>query len=326
MSDPRPSPPKLEEAAAWLVRLRNRSITTKSLREFGDWRLDPANDAAFQEVQATWDHTGALANDPEILRATDAVLTAPSKVRKPWFTWPRAGFTAALAGLALAAGVLAPGLMAPTYATDVGQQLRVRLPDGSSVMLNTDSRLRVAYRDGERRLLLLRGEAFFDVARDPRRPFIVEAAGAAVRAVGTRFEVRRDAGAVQVTLVEGVVQVRQDKGPAAWTLRPNQKLSLSAAGAGTPRAADAVTETSWTTGQVHFHNTPFIAAIAEMNRYADRKIRLDAPDLGTRGISGIFNVGDTGSFVRGVSELYDLEAARGQDGGVILRRPATPPG
>jgi transmembrane sensor len=322
VSDPGPAPPKLDEAAAWLVRLRNRAISTRSLREFGDWRMDPANDAAFQEVQAAWTKTGDLAADPDILRATDAALAAPAGGLRSWFTWPRAGWTAAVASLVVTAGaIFGPGLTSPSYATDVGQQLRVRLPDGSRVLLNTDSKVRLAYKAGERRLVLLRGEAFFEVAPDARRPFVVEAGDTAVRALGTRFEVRREVQTVQVTLLEGVVQVRQDDAPKAWTLAPNQQLRITGAGVEAPRATDAAAATSWTTGRLNFQNTPLADAIAEVNRYADQKVELQAVDLSGRAISGAFDVGDTAAFVQGVSSLFELEAVPGPDGAIRLRRP-----
>jgi transmembrane sensor len=226
----------------------------------------------------------------------------------------------ALAGLAIAgAAIFGLPQLQPAYSTAVGEQRLVRLEDGSRIRLNTDSRVRVAFSRGERRLVLARGEAYFDVAHDARRPFIVQAGDASVRALGTRFDVRRDAGQVRVTLLEGRVRVRHDGQPRSWTLAPDQQLTLSAGGAGTTRTADGASATSWTTGRLVFHETPLAAAIAEVNRYSDRKVALDAQGLSGRLVNGVFDVGDTDSFVRGVAALIELKATATPDGSIRLQ-------
>lgn len=325
MSNPRPaSQPRLSEAAAWFARLGHRSVTTQSLREFREWRQDPANDAAYQEVDTAWTKTGGLADDPDIMRATDDALARKTlRQRSQWLRLPRLGWTVAVATVAISAGaVFAVNEASPTYATGVGEQRLVRLEDGSRLRLNTDSRVRVEFGASERRLVLSRGEAFFDVAHDPKRPFIVKAGDTSVRAVGTKFDVRRDATAVRVTLLEGSVRVRHDDEPRTWTLRPNQQLTVSRTGVSAPRPADAARTSSWTTGRLVFHETPLATAIAEVNRYADQKVELDAEGMGGRLVNGVFDVGDTNSFVKGVSALFDLKAT-GEPNGPIRLQPAS---
>lgn len=320
MSDPRPAPSNRDEAAAWFARLGNLSVSTQSLRDFREWRQDPANDAAYQEMESVWSKTGALANDPDVLRATEAALArnAPPD-RLAWIKRPWVGWTLALATLALSAlGIALVNARTPTYATAVGEQRLVRLADGSRIHLNTDSRVKVDFRKGERRLALTRGEAMFDVAHDAARPFIVNAGAASVRAIGTKFDVRRDPAAVRVTLLQGSVRVRHDDQARAWTLAPNQQLTVTKTGAGTTRTTNAAATTSWTTGRLVFHETPLRAAIAEVNRYAEPKVQLDAENLGGRLVNGVFDVGDTDSFVRGVSNLFDLRVTTAADGTIRL--------
>lgn len=307
MSDPKSDPARLRQAADWHARLGARAITTRSLREFRDWRENPANDAAYQEVEHAWSRSGDLAGDPDILRETEHILMRPR--REPGWRHARPTIWA-LALAAVAApllALLALRLADPVYATGVGEQRLVRLADGSRVHVNTDSRVRVDFDRGTRRLVLVRGEAFFDVAHDASRPFIVAAGEAEVRALGTRFGVRRSPEGVRVTLLEGVVRVAAEDA-AAWTLSPNQQLTVRPDGQGQVRRTDAALSTSWTTGRLYFRSTPLAQAVAEVNRYGERKIELDAATFAARPVSGVFDIGDTEGFVRAVTALFELRA------------------
>lgn len=320
MSDPRSHPTREQaEAADWFARLGRRAVTPQTLRDFQDWRDAPANDAAYSEVEAFWEANGQRAADPEILRMTEEAFARRRGLRFPaWLRGGRIVWALAFATLVVGAGtVVTVNRMSPTYATEPTEQRVIRLADGSRVHLNVASQLRVRFRGHERRIILSRGEAFFDVAHDASRPFIVDAGGADVRALGTKFDVRRDDGRVQVTLVEGVVRVNRDASPDAWTLAPNQQLTVVHTGATKRSLADATPSTSWTTGRLTFHETPLASAVAEVNRYSDRKIALDA-DLSNRLVSGVFDVGDTESFVKGVATLFDLRATKAPDGSFKL--------
>lgn len=326
-----------EEAAAWFARLGRQAVTTDALRRFRDWRSRPANAAAYAEVEATWSKAGDLRHDPELMAATAAALDRRSFRARlaglgppPPLAW---GGTA-LALLAVAAALtFGPAALAPAYDTGVGEQRLVVLEDGSRVRLNTDSRVRVRFAGDRRRVDLLRGQAFFEVAHDADRPFTVDAGSAEVRALGTRFDVRRLDGTVQVTLVEGAVRVAPEDSPAgaapsAWTLAAGQQLTVAPGRPAAPRPTDAAGATSWTTGRIVFRETPLAAAVAEVNRYSPRKVVLDAPGLAAAPVNGVFDTGDTEAFVAAATSLFGLEARRpakgpsGADGPIVLRRPA----
>lgn len=318
MSDPRsPRTRAQEEAAEWLARLGNHSISTKTVREFRDWRDDPANDAAYEEAEAFWDASGAQAADPEIMRMTQAALDRGRR-RGGWRAWlrgPRLAGALTLASLAVASsGVLVANQLYPTYATQDVEQKVVRLEDGSRVHLNVGSQVRIDFRGGDRRITLTRGEAFFDVAHDPKRPFIVRAGEARIQALGTKFDVRRLNGDVRITLLHGKVQVSPDNGEESVVLAPNQEAVVGPGGTIRKTVSDAARATSWTTGRLVFRDTPLAAAVAEVNRYSDRKVELDGAGLAGRPVSGFFDVGDSESFARGVADLFDLSLSRGPDG------------
>jgi len=318
----------LDEANRWFTQLKRPSITTEALYEFREWRKDEANAAAFAKVERMWETAGTLSGRPAIRAATEAALAA--RPPRPAGGRSRIGWRplgVALASLAVVAsgGVIAANQMQPTYETSVGGQRLEVLKDGSRVRLNTDSKIRVRFGGGVRRVELIRGQAFFEAAHDPSRPFVVEADGAEVQALGTKFDVRRAGSAIQVTLVEGRVQVRLDDKPATATLKPNQSLTVTADGISAPRTTNAAEAVGWTTGRLTFRGVPLQAAIDEVNRYSRRKIVLtDDGDLAKEPVSGIFEPGDTASFVAAVDAVFGLRVVSETPGEIRLA-PRAPP-
>jgi transmembrane sensor len=168
-------------------------------------------------------------------------------------------------------------------------------------------------------VVLSRGEAFFEAAHNAARPFIVEADGARVRAIGTKFDVRRDGDAVKVTLLEGRVRVAPGNHAAAAVLNPNQQLTVTDRGLTPPRVANAQEAAGWTEGRLTFHAATLEDAIAEVNRYAVHRIELAAPaSVARQPLSGVFDTGDTGAFVNAVALEFDLTSATEPDGTVRL--------
>lgn len=229
-------------------------------------------------------------------------------------------------GLALAA-VAASALMVviltqpKTYQTAVGGRMTARLSDGSSVQLNTDTTLKVRFTHGQRRLDLVKGQAFFDVAHDAQRPFLVRAGAMEVRAIGTRFDVRHDGADASVVLAQGQVRVRPERdGAAGWTLTPGQALTLRPDGQSLgPARVDVAAVTGWTRDIVTFHDVALADAVAEMNRYARAKITL-APGVAAQArLSGVFSTAEHGEFLDAAKASFDLESRRKPDGGVELR-------
>lgn len=309
----------LEEAAAWFTRLKQSSVNEATVEEFFAWRGEPVNAEAYEEVVARWRQADRVRNDPELVALTEAAL----RKETPQTRWrqflrrralPLSLATLALGGLLV---LLVAQFRPPTYETDVGAQQIVRLDDGSVLRLNTDSKVAIHFGRKQRTVRLLRGEGFFEVAHDLSRPFVVEAGATRVRALGTKFDVRRLRAGTQVTLLEGRVQVTRESRPEAWTLKPNQQVTVNGM-VTAPQLADAAATSSWTTGRVRFHETPLVAAVAEMNRYSRTKIVLDADHLLDVRVNGMFETGNTQAFLSAVTELFRLEAVTTPDG-VVLR-------
>jgi transmembrane sensor len=322
--DGQPSGPALDAAAEWFARLNGASISTVALHEFQEWRAVPENDAAYREVEGLWRHGAKLKGDADI-RAAVAQARNRRRRRTPagGRRWP--GFAldlAAVGAVSIGAVVLVWTLLARpagVYQTAVGEVRTVQLADGSRIRLDTATRLSVRFTAKARDVALLSGQAFFDVAHQPSRPFVVSADGAQVRAVGTRFDVRRSDGQVHVTLVQGVVRVRADTptGALAWTLHPGQQMTAGSV-IRPPAPADVAAAVGWTDGRLVFHDLPLAEAVAEVNRYSRRPIVLGPGAPAAVAVNGVFDSANTDGFVAAVTSLYDLKASRRSDGALVL--------
>lgn len=304
-----------DQAVQWIARLGTRSISLDTIHEFAEWRKDPANAEAYRRAEQLWAQTGELAADPDIQAAL-----ATAKQRNPRRVSVR-HIVALGAASALAASLVGGVILwqtHDTYRTAVGEQRVIQLADGSLVRLDTASKLRVRYNSGERRIELAQGQAFFEVAHNPDRPFVVSTGDASVTAVGTEFEVRRIGSETRVVLVSGVVDVAPTRGrEAAQRLRPNQQTAIIG-GQANLTVVDADAATSWTNGELTFVDTPLVEAVAEVNRYLVHPIILEAPAEARTSINGVFRSGDRAAFVSAAAHLLKLRAVDTPDGGVRL--------
>jgi len=199
---------------------------------------------------------------------------------------------------------------APTlhFATRHGQQLIRRLADGSVLHLNTDSAVTVHYSNTERLITLTSGQAVFEVAHEPSRPFRVLAGSAQVIAVGTRFDVRLMPEATLVTVVEGRVAVGLSPTSAGHSLDQNSPVTIevgadqqvrvaAAEWPARPVAVDAERTTSWLRREIVFDHEPLEHVAAEFNRYAPKPIEITTPALRSLQISGVFATDDPDAFI-----------------------------
>jgi len=197
-----------------------------------------------------------------------------------------------------------------TYRTAYGEQRAQPLPDGSVLHLNTDSEVTVRYAHGERLVSVDRGQALFEVARDRQRRFRVQAGHAEVIAVGTQFDVYRQAAAVRVTVVEGTVAVYADRLPAR-TVRLDAGNQLDVREQiGTPREVDARAAVAWLTRQIAFEEEPLGAVAAEFNRYGRIAFVIDDDGLRDLPISGVFDAYDIDSFAAFLAALNGVVVQR----------------
>lgn len=310
------------EAADWYARLSRTPIETEELTRFQRWCRDENNLKAYNDIDDISRAVRRLRDDPAMRAAAQQALARPpersSKRRSG--NWRALGAGLAFAAVIGAAAVALKTLAPDTYSTRVGEISSVRLADGSQVRLNTDSKLRVRFSSGQRRVELVRGQAFFEVAHDTTRPFIVSAGPAEVRAVGTQFDVRKSGVEVRVVLAQGRVAI-SDKAVSAkgWTLTPGQGLVLGrGSSAPRPLSVDVDAVTSWRTGRLTFHDITLAEAVEELNRYGVNKIVLDASAPRQLVINGAFEAGDISEFVSAAALLYGLKSRQLPNGDIEL--------
>ncbi|MCD9033167.1 FecR domain-containing protein [Luteimonas sp. Y-2-2-4F] len=265
---------------------------------------------AWPELSGAGEATAAPAVD---LR--DVVFRAPRRRRLP--RWPAAAAAALLAAVGLAGWWQFGGVERAEYATALGETRRVELADGSVVLLNSDSHVDVVYSRRERSLRLVQGEAFFEVAPNPDRPFAVEADARRVVAVGTRFAVRRGDGGLRVAVAEGRVHLQDAAQPGTAPTRLIAGMVAVARRDGVQLRQRSVGEVedllSWREGMLVFRSTPLAEAVAEFNRYNAHKLVVDDPSIADIPVGGGFRWANTEAFVRVLEQSFGLHAERGDD-------------
>lgn len=314
-----------KEAADWFARLSNRTISLADVERFQAWRGDPACRQAYEELEGVWRRSAVLSDDPDI-RADLAKVPDRRRPHRRAAAWRPQWILGGMVAAAAAIGLIGYQVTMPArYVTGVGEIRTVRLGDGSRLHLDTDSRVDVRLRGGSRDLVLHKGQALFDVAPDADRPFVVVAGSTAVQALGTRFDVRRDAQGTRVTLIEGRVEVRESSAEdRRWTLWPGEQLRVPTSRqtvgdrSAAIRQVDVVAVAGWTTGRLLFQDTPLTEAIAEVNRYNDAPIVLKAPEVASEPLSGAFDVGDHAAFAEAVARIHGLQATALNDGSIVL--------
>jgi transmembrane sensor len=325
-----------EVAAGWVGRQRSGAMTAEEVADLRAWLdADAAHREAFDHVEGLWRVSARLRADPQIMALRDEAAKAFPAKRRRWL--PAAA--AAVVAVAVLGGwhTISPQT-APTrgltslrgeqaFSSGVGQTATVTLSDGSAVILDTDSRLRAREVNGQRRVWLDRGQAFFKVAHDPSRPFVVAAGGRTITALGTQFNVRLDRDRVEVVLAEGRVKVEGSKPiftpsprkPPAAELTPGSRLVAARSQEWQIAKVDVDEATSWRRGQLVFVGRPLGEVVKEMNRYSERKIVVADEALAQAPITGGFAEGDVEAFVRAVRGYGLASVASETDEAIVLR-------
>jgi transmembrane sensor len=332
--------PLLEQAAGWFDRVTSESLSSDERDEFERWRASPDNALAYAEIEAAHAEAQGMARAPQMLALRHEALSrivmpyARRKQRRVWISGALAASLAITLGLAnwQALGGFVNGDIvssAPTewqqqatsYQTAVGEQLTIALPDGSSASLNTDSRLQLAYTKSERRLILVKGQALFHVAKGQARPFIVQALDRIVTAHGTTFDVRIAADRkVKVALIEGSVTVADTRKntPPPVKLQPNHILIASDDAVTVSAEPEIEHEVSWKDGLIIFEDESLAQATEEVNRYVKTPIVLDDDRLKQIRVSGAFRTGETQAFIEALQIQFPVKVVGRENNRIVL--------
>ena len=340
-----------DEACEWLVRLDSeKALSAEELRELVAWlQRSGTHRDALERHALLWDRMDTLAKLAVPLGRSRLRFWhgLAARVRIPLV---RPALAVGCMALALAIGVVlsqraeappetAPGIAAGAFATSVGEMQTVALADGSTVQLNTDTRLRVSYTERRRSVILSRGEAHFEVASAPDLPFVVYTAMGAVRAVGTAFRVRVLDTDIEVTVTEGSVDLDRasltgssdivDEPPmlekplgllvAGQTARFNglsedlqavQDLSLS----------EVARSLSWREGLLTFSGETLAEVIDEVGRYTVTDVVIVDPAIRDMRIGGVFRTGETDALLDVLETSFAIRVSRSGEDRVELSR------
>ena len=321
-----------DEAAAWLVRLDSEEpLSAEEHSRIGEWlHRSPAHRERLLELAALWEKLNILTELAVPLAPSSAARGRPTRRWNPIMgvAIGAAAITAAFFVYTLSFGPLPITATNGLYSSAIGEQRSTTLVDGSEVILNTNSQIRVDYDEGYRDVRLMQGEALFVVAKDEERRFRVFAGGGRIDAVGTAFSVYLKDDAVDITVTEG--EVALSAAPVTAVNEPAVDSGVRAGGGsptvggelGTLRAGQIATlprldepsseaaamllsesrsvqepelkrRMSWTDGTLIFSGDSLEHVVSEISRYTTVKIEFADPQVRADPIGGVFPVGET---------------------------------
>ena len=321
-----------EQAAHWWVVLNGEDCTQADHRDFAAWVAQSPErvEAYLRSISAMnalrnpgtpWPETPVdeLVREAQTARNIQGLPARVARVASPHRQRLLVPWAAGLAAAALLAlGVVLLGDSSQHYRTGTGEQLSVRLGDGSLMTLNAASSVEVNFDSAHRAVELMSGEALFQVAHEPTRPFDVTAGRAHIRAVGTEFNVNRRHANTTVTVLEGRVIVSAKNGgggvPGASPTNPNpvppsalearDRLVMEDSGpVSIGRVRDLDTVKAWTERRLVFENLPLGDVAEEFNRFNRRKIRIEDAQLLQQEVTGVFQADDPASFLAFIAQV-----------------------
>ncbi len=361
----------LEDAAEWFAKLETESPSEATRTAFVQWlrrspvhieeflRVAALHHALSKELQARPEWVAgviaeARSSDENVVRLVEPEPVARnperSRLARPRQLLAAAAVLIAAVGLGVVMTVTDLAGRGERVATTVGEQRQIVLADGSSVVLNTDTELRIRMASELRQVDLVRGEVIFEVEKDPARPFRVLSGRAMVEAIGTRFIVRRLNERTVVTVVEGRVRVQpisatesvpppsegdhRERGDGSEStvaielvqatrsveLDAGRTITVTMDGIVTdPVAADLESVTSWTRGRMIFDSDTLDTVVAEFNRYTTTPLVIRDAELSNRRISGVFNIDNPEAFLGMLSDLDGVSVSRTAEGSWEIR-------
>ncbi len=294
-----------QRAATWLARREEPDWSVADQAALDAWLAQAtAHRVAYLRLESVWRRADRL--------AALASPGAPAKRGRAWFPVRMAAGLAMAAALGAGLMVLGPDLGRRSYATELGGHATIPLKDGTRLELNTDTRVRTDIAKDHRAVWLDRGEAYFEVAHDASRPFVIYAGSRKLTVLGTKFSVRRTGDGIELAVVEG--RVRVDPARPAPRLRPavaTRGAIVIAKGDSTllapPSPQRVANELSWRQGMLVFDQSSLSDAVAEFNRYNAKKLVVTDAAAGSIRIGGSFEAQNIDAFARLLEQGFGLK-------------------
>ncbi|NLS18615.1 FecR family protein [Rhizobium sp. P40RR-XXII] len=288
--------PIVMEALEWFVRMRDDKVTGADRQAFEAWlTANEAHAAAWKHAQTLWARFDIMQPEFDRMRRGRPLLSRRNFIL---------GSVAVIGGLGGLYAINQPGLFAE-YKTDIGERMTIGLPDDSTVELGSYSALSAHFSETERRVELYRGEGFFDVSRDPARPFLVDAGGGSTRTLGTKFDVKFVDDLVTVAVSEHAVQV-QGGSFSNLRLEEGWQVSYGRNGLGQPTEASLDTVQAWRSDRIIFQDVPLRRVLAELERYRRGRIILMDSSIGDIPVTAIFETARTESALETIADTLGI--------------------
>lgn len=291
------------EASGWYFRLQAEDVSAAELDAFAAWKAQgAAQEQAWAEVVGL---LGALREPARQIRADERARWHRSSPRR----WQRWAVAAAVLLMLGGLGLQTPWLdrLRADYATSTGESRTLQLADGSRLQLNTDSAVQIHLDGTQREVRLLRGEAWFEVTRDPNRPFVVQADDGWVKVIGTRFSVARRDAQTRVQVDQGKVEVNPGSGASVF-LEPGRAVAYRGGRLDAVQAFDPAASFAWRQRQLVFRQQPLADVVEELNRYWPGQTLVFGDALRQRKVSGVFEIDKPDAVLKALTHTLGLRA------------------
>lgn len=321
---------RTSEAVDWFMRLSETSVSDRELSNWIQWCAEPENLREFEKVRATWRGFGQIAPAASALlensHRMEEVTPSTSRGRRSLPAWSAA--IAAMLLVAIGAVAWRTDPFAPADRAEIVARDEIKtttLPDGSLLTLAPNTNVTVDFTGLDRAVAMPSGEAHFTVHPDKERPFIVETAGVKVKAVGTAFDVRSEAGRVTVTVYEGAVDVAA-QGAAPERVAAGQRMLFDASShLASIKPMDVARGASWREGRLEYFGAPLSAVVADISRYSGTSIEIGDPQLAELSYTGSVFTHAIDDWLAAIQSAFPVRVITTRDEHVVLLSSAPPP-
>lgn len=283
------------EAREWFTLMQSGSVSETEQQQLQAWlQANSAHQTAYRQYEMIWQDLGGLANTKELTALRRSEKLSPGEIMRDKLGSiiagmralnPKSQFGFALASIAIFAVAVInfqpEKIVSQDFATATGEVKQFTLEDGSEITLGAKSELKAWATKKERHIILVNGQAFFKVAKNPQRPFLVDAGETKVRVVGTQFDVRKGSDRIRVAVLEGIVNVTStSKTTVPIVLTAGQQVTRL--NEGTFEAVNSISVSeleSWRNGRLIYLRASLADVVADANRYFNNSISLGSKDL-----------------------------------------------
>ncbi|WP_447970940.1 FecR family protein [Nitrospira sp. M1] len=327
-----------DQAIDWFLHLQSGEASARDLERHESWLHEhPVNREEYEQIAMMW---GDFDEVEPLLTGSHRSSKSFSRTKTSTHAFVRSeamrhrlyhmATVAAMFVIVLMLGVWwwpdSP-VLEESFRTAKGEQRMVNLSDGSTILMNTDSQLFVRMSQESRMVTMQQGEALFSVAHDAQRPFDVHAANGIIHDIGTQFLVRQSSGNVQVSVLEGIVEVKVKNAVNAQStkhphiLKEGDQVRYQATGRlSQVESFDQAIVTAWTNATLYFDAKPLKEVLEEWARYRPGEIRLQEPSLGNIPVSGKFRIDQFDSFLHALENTLDIHARHLAPQVILLER------